>query len=296
MTTEFGDYWKILAGHQPEETLKLIGSFAQEESVGPQDVYGDLDPFDDSVGPDQRSLAFAATMLAESGRSVISPYNNGKRAICCMVEASNTVTALINLISASAEPHLITDSMTGEVRPMSGSEAIQVIRAGAAQDCRNSDPMVVERVVRLATEGRLIAFDDPIGVYVRGIEHTQLIGPDGSDVPADWFEFSRGMRSAESTDARPRYQRLTFEVPAGTGFSLADLRQRDTDEPITHGGQFAELVTLGVYVRTSAAEAVAVPAKPEAAPALTPCPQQASCDEVRASWQTFERSKAGTAE
>lgn len=290
MTTEFGDYWKVLAGYQPDETLKLVASFAGEETIAPATVYGDLDPFAADVDPSQRSAAFAATMLAESGRPVASPYNNGQSAICCMVEASNTLRALINLVSASAEPHVVVDSVTKEPRPMSGSEAIQVIRQGAAQDCRNSDPVVVERVVRLATEGRLIAFDDPIGVYIRGVEHRQLIGPDGSDVPAKWFELGRGIGPNDPV-GQPRYQRLAFEVPDGVGFTVADLKQRETGDRITHGAQLAELVTLGVYMRTSATAKVAVALQPETLRAVTPCTEQPSCDEVRAHWAAFESAE-----
>lgn len=291
MTTELGDYWKVLAGHQPEEMLNLVAKFASEETIDPQAVYGGLDPFGPGVDPTQRSLAFAATMLAEGGQPVASPYNNGQRAICCVVERSNTLEALINLAAASAGPHVVVDSVTKDLRPMSGSEAIQVIREGAAQDCRDSDPVVVERVVRLATEGRLIAFDDPIGVYIRGVEHRQLIAPDGSDVPAEWFELSRGIGPDKAADGRSRYQRLAFEVPEGTGFALADLRQRGTGDRITHGAQFAELVTLGVYLRTSAAGAVAVAPEPEALQAVTPCPEHPGCHEVRANWEAFERAE-----
>jgi hypothetical protein len=232
-------------------------------------------------------------MLAEGHQPVVSPYNNGQRAICCMVQSSNTLEALINLVAASAEPHVVVDSVTKELRPMSGSEAIQVIREGAAQDCRNSDPVVAERVVRLATEGRLVAFDDPIGVYILAVEHRQLIGPDGSDVPAEWFELSRGVGPDEATDRRPRYQRLRFEVPEGAGYALADLRQRTTGDPITHGAQLAELVTLGVYVRASAAGVVAVAPQPEALRAIAPCPEQPGCREVRANWDEFERTEDG---
>lgn len=291
MTTEFGDYWKVLAGYQPEETLKLVASFAGEETIDPRAVYGDLDPFGAAVDPSQRSAAFAATMLAATGRPMANPYNNGQRAICCMVQASNTLKALINLVAASAEPHVVIDAVTKDRRPMSGSEAIQVIREGAAQDCRNSDPVVVERVVRLATEGRLIAFDDPIGVYIRGVEHGQLIRPDGSDVPAEWFKLCRGVGPDEAADGRPRYQRLTFEVPEGAGFTLADLKQRGTGDRITHGAQLAEVVTLGVYVRTSTAGAVAVALEPESLHAVMPCPEQRSCDELRASWEAFEAAE-----
>lgn len=292
MTTEFGDYWKVLAGHQPEDTLRLVASFAGEETIAPRAVYGDVDPFADT-DPARRSAAFATTMLAQGHQPVVSAYNNGQRAICCMVQRSNTLEALLNLVAASAEPHVVVDSVTKELRPMSGSEAIQVIREGAAQDCRNSDPVVVERVVRLATEGRLVAFDDPIGVYILGVEHRQLIGPDGSDVPPEWFELSRGVGPKEATDRRPRYQRLAFEVPEDAGYALADLGQRMTGDRMTHGAQLAELITLGVYVRASAAGAVTVAPQPEALRAIAPCPEQPGCQEVRANWDEFERTEDG---
>src|SRR5206468_1779231 len=154
----------------------------------------------------------------------LSPYNSGAKAICCMIQSTNTLGALINLVAAAAEPHAVIDPVSRETRFMSGSEAIHIIRAHSAQDCRNSDPVVVERVVRLASEGRVIAFDDPIGVYIQGVEHRQLVQPDGAEVPLKWFEFSRGLGSDKAPDGRPRHQRLILEVPPDQGFGLAELR------------------------------------------------------------------------
>jgi hypothetical protein len=290
MTTEFGDYWRVLAAHEPRAALERVAAFAGEETVDPHAVYGDLDPFGPGVDSARRRDAFAATMLPRPGQAVASPYNNGQRAICCMVEGSNTLGALINLVAASAEPRVLVDSVSGDIRPMSGSEVIQVIRTNAAQDCRNSDPVVVERVVALAIEGRLIALDQPVGVYIRGVEHAQLAAPDGSDIPADWFEFSRGLGPEEAADGRPRYQRLTFEVPDSAGFSLADVKQRATGNLISHGAQLAELVTLGVYLRTSAAHAITLSPEPVEVPVPIPCPEQPGCAEVRESWAAFERT------
>ena len=38
-TTEFSDYWRVLAGFQTERTLEVIGQFAGL-AVSPEDVYG----------------------------------------------------------------------------------------------------------------------------------------------------------------------------------------------------------------------------------------------------------------
>jgi len=264
MTTEFAAYWQVLASHQPAEAIARVSEFAQE-TVQPKAIYSDLDPFGKDATPERRAQAFSQTMLREdtSDLAGLSPYNSGLKAICCMIQPTNTLGALINLVAAAAEPHVVTDAVSHEARFMSGSEAIEVIRRGAAQDCRNSDPVVVERVVRLASEGRLIALDDPIGVYIQGVEHGQLLQPDGSPVPIDWFTFGRGLAADRAPDGRPRHQRLTLAVPPDEGFGLSDLTQSFTGKPITGGAQVAELVKLGVHIRTSAQDVVDVELKPE---------------------------------
>jgi hypothetical protein len=291
MTTEFAAYWKVLAATEPAKAIALVRDFAGEPvpAIG---LYGDLDPFAAGVTVEQREEAFSATMLCEDAPDLagLSPYNSGNKAICCMIQSTNTLDALINLVAAAAEPHVVTDSVSGETRFMSGSEAIQVIRANAAQDCRNSDPVVVERVVRLASEGRVIAFDDPIGVYIQGVEHRQLVQPDGAEVPLEWFHFSRGLGSDQAPDGRPRHQRLTLEVPPGQGFGLAELRQRATGDLIAHGAQIAELVKLGVYIRTSPGGAVDVELKPEPTPSVTPCADQ-QCADIQSSWHEFQAAE-----
>jgi hypothetical protein len=291
MTTEFAAYWKVLAANQPADAIALVGDFAGEP-VPATGLYGDLDPFAAGVTSQQRGEAFSAIMLREgvSDLAGLSPYNSGTKAICCMIQSTNTLSALINLVGAASEPHVVIDSVSRETRLMSGSEAIHVIPAKAAQDCRNSDPVVVERVARLASEGRVIAFDDPIGVYIQGVEHRQLVLPDGAEVPREWFELSRGLGSDEAPDGRPRYQRLTLEVPPDQGFGLAELLHRTTGKPITHGAQIAELVKLGVYVCTSPQGALDVELKPEPLPTVTPCSDQ-PCPEIQKSWQEFQAAQ-----
>jgi hypothetical protein len=86
LTTELPDYWRILAGHHPERVLELVSEFAAERAPVVE-VFGSCDPFGSGISPDDREHAFAQTMLGPGGNS---PYNDGRRAICCMVRARTT--------------------------------------------------------------------------------------------------------------------------------------------------------------------------------------------------------------
>jgi hypothetical protein len=277
MTTEFREYWQVVAAYEPERTLALVAAFAKEPELPPEAVYGSLDPFDAAATPLDRRSAFTQTMLPPEGPESrealkrVGRYNDGTSALCCMVQPSNTLSALLTLVASAARPLLIRDSITGRPRFASGSEAIQTLGA-AAVDGRNSDPLVVERVTRLATERRPIGFDDPVGVYIQGVQNHELAQPDGTDVPESWFEFGRGVSAADAPDGLQRYQRLTFEVPSDADFALSDLIVRRTGQQLRFGGQLAALVQLAVYVRTGASEGpIATKPIEEPTPILADC-------------------------
>jgi hypothetical protein len=243
LTTELPDYWVWLAGENPTRTLELVGQFAGDDEVDVREVYGKLDPFNDTASPAERAGAFAKEMLGQGG----SAYNNGVRAICCMRQPSNTLGALMCLAVAAARPRLVRDPRTKELRPGNAAEIVPLLK-GAAEIGRNSDPVIVEHLGRLASEARLIGFDGPPAVHVGGVQHDRLAGPDGAAIPEAWFSVER----LTNAGAEPTLgQRLTFEVPVGEGFLVGDLTDIATGQPITVGAQLAELVQLVLYLRAS---------------------------------------------
>lgn len=276
LTTELSDYWEVLAGYAPAVALERLAGFARTE-VPPAALYGDRD----QSTPQKRIEAFRAVMLGGSKREEPpGPYNNGVRAMTCLSRRDNTLGALVKLAAAAAaKPQLVIDSDSDEARFPSGSEAIPTLAENSAQDCRNSDPIVVERVVRLATEGRPIRFDDPIGIYILEVQASQLLDPDGEPLPREWFDLSR--QGLALPDGLPRHQRLELEVPAGAGFSLAEVRAARTGKPIEHGAQIAELVQLGVYLRVGKRGTVPVAVSPRSAPVVAPCAGRPSCEGER---------------
>lgn len=272
-TTELADYWRELAAHVPARVLQLVADFAGEASVAPAEVYGALDPFAEETTPRQREEAFAETML---GPNATSRYNSGQSAICCMVQPSNSLEALVAMMVAAARARLTKDRVSGAVRPMTADEAIPLMQ-GAAVTGRGSDPVLVERLGRLAYEGRLIAVDAPLGVYIQGVEHARLRMPNGTPVPGEWFVASRGL-GAEQTGGRSLFQRLCFEVPAEVGCSISDLTDAATEQRIRFGGQIAEMVQLALFVRTSRPALVAIEEAPHRA---RPTEQAEGCAQVR---------------
>lgn len=246
-TTELPDYWRVLAAYEPNRLLSLVAEFAGEASVSPSAAYGPLDPFATDVTPDEREWAFALTMLPPAGRS---PYNSGCKALCCMAQRMNSLEAIVRLAVEGACYRVLRDSSDGRLRCPTSSEVIPLV-GDAAVLGRGSDPIIVERLTRLAFEERLVAFDDPLGIYVQSVQHTRLQTPSGETVPPEWFTFSRGLSPKESDDGRPRYQRLSVEVPQSEGYSLGDVIDVATEQPIRYGGQIAGLIQLAVFFRAS---------------------------------------------
>ncbi|MEX2555170.1 MAG: hypothetical protein WEB06_06015 [Actinomycetota bacterium] len=260
LTTELSEYWRVLAAYEPETLVETVADFARESAVPTEAVYGACDPYADGITPNERERSFAGTMLPPDGRSA---YNNGERALCFMTQSTNSLGALVMLAAAALDARLVHIA-NGGARCLTCWEAIPLLR-GAAQLGRASDSILVERLARLAFERRLVALDDPVGVYIQSVEHTRLRTPTGAVVPPDWFTFGRGISAEMSPDARPRYQRLTFEVPPEEGFSVGDLVDVATEQPIRHGGQVADLVQLAVFLRVGESGTAAVDrAKPAA--------------------------------
>lgn len=235
LTTELRDYWRVLAAHEPARTVELVGELTGRAVAAP-DVYGIADPANHE--PAAREQAFARTMIARRNR-----LNDGRDGICFMAHRSNDLTALARLAAAAAMPCTVREPATGRVRRATAGEAIRVLGAAAIAG-RGSDPVIVEALGRLAFERRRLAFADPVGVHIAGVEHARLRTPEGSAVPREWFVASRGGR------------RLVLEVPAGEGFAVGDLVDAATERPIRHGAQIAELVRLRTLFRMSAPGAV----------------------------------------
>lgn len=285
LTTELPDYWVWLAGRNPARTLELLAAFAGEESVDPRAVYGDCDLRGDGSTEAERAGAFAQKMLRDGD----SPYNNGLRAICCMRQRTNTLGALLGLILASTRRRVARDEVSGMVRCANAAEVIPHLK-GAAELGRNSDPVVVEQLTRLACEGRRMALDGPPAVYIHGVQLERLAAPDGSRIPREWFSFQRTDPVETNPDGAVRARRLVFEAPHEQPICVGDLIDVATGEPVRFGADLADLVQLAIHVRATAPGVVEEPVDPIPRAVPDPLAARGACDEVHAAWRDLQES------
>ena len=288
VTTELAKYWEVLAAFHPMKTLRVLGRFAGEQIADWREVYGPNDPFATIATPTSRAADFNRMMVWNQQKAPVrSPYNNGQKAIAFLSKPVSSLNAAVALFATAAIPY--GKRVDANEVALDGAEAIASTEQ-AAIDCRNSDPNMVGRMNRIVWDGRAVAFDDPVGVYIRSFAHTDLLDPEGSPIPQEWVEFQRGSRPRDGI-GQERSQRLVIEVPSSAGFVLEDLVNADTNENIRYGYQIAELTKLSCYFRTSGAGAVNAPRNIVTPRPVANCSSAANCSRWTQLYDEFRESR-----
>ena len=117
-----------------------------------------------------------------------------------------------------------------------GYDALPYSRATGADARINFDVWAMSR------QGLSVATADPPGLYMIGWDDSGWTKPDGTPV-GDYWTIERGARGAAL--------RVTYEVPAGEGFLVSDIRIGG--RPIEFGAQIAEHITMSAHVVSGAA-------------------------------------------
>ena len=124
----------------------------------------------------------------------------------------------------------------GEGKPVEGTEAL-VCCSGFGDPNRSSDPAIGRGVNGLAKLGLSVSLDDPVGLYLHGINLDGFRGPNGEDMGRAWTvvrgDADRGVAL-----------RAVFDVPADLGLSVDQVLARG--KPITCGGQIADEVQISL--------------------------------------------------
>jgi hypothetical protein len=286
ITTEVQEYWIAMARHSPTKLLSLVARFAGEQSAPFQQVYGNVNPNGAGVTPAAREQGFRSMMLPppNTRNPPRSPYNNGQKAICFLYQNVNALEAAVVLAAFAGFPHAAAVGNTGQLRPLTGAEAIASTNQNAL-DCRNSDPTIVGAIIGQAFNGRQVALDDPAGIYITNVDAARLLRPDNqTEAPEEWFNLQRGSASA---DGKQRFQRLVFEVPADLPFVVGDLVDSQTSETIDFGWQVAQLIKVGLYVRIGGNVPGSIPT-PVALQPVANCAEQPGCSLFRQAFNIME--------
>jgi hypothetical protein len=142
-------------------------------------------------------------------------------------QRNNTLGAEINI---AAQATILRVDSTGQL--ITDADAlIQCAKFG--QPGRASDPTIGDHVNSLARDGYNITLQNPVGLYMAGINTAGFITPNGSDAQ-QFFKIVRGPVGMAV--------RAVFEVPANETFTVGDITI--DGQAIEFGGQIAEHITM----------------------------------------------------
>jgi hypothetical protein len=214
-TCEGPEYWEALAEGYPRSY------------DGPRDpeVIGDRDKllalYRQFVHPEVQ----LADLFTQGGYDPLNKWNSTHGAMH-LNQRNNTLGAEINIAAQAT----ILRQRGGNV--LEDPDAlIDCARYGAAG--RASDPRIGAEVNALAREGFAITLQDPVGLYIDGLDTSGWTTPDGTPASQFWT-ILRG--------SPERIVRAVYEVPPTAGYTVGDIEI--AGEPIAFGGQIAEQVTV----------------------------------------------------
>ncbi len=245
-TSEPPEYWQALHGDTlPGSTGKpgrfpfhgdrklLVDLYRRYVSTDVQ--LADLEAKEDMV--DLRNPAKPELVIP---KGAYNPWNrwNTTDGLMHLCHPSNTLSAEIVLgVDAT-----ILRKRGG--RPVDDPDAL-VCCAGYGGSMRNSDPTIGSTVNNLARAGASITLRNPIGLYMSHLNLVGITRPDGRPIDSRYFRVERGVGDEHLIE------RAVFEIPdddqplTGDPWTVGDLRI--AGEPIDHGGQVAERITVALF-------------------------------------------------
>ncbi|WP_143594066.1 hypothetical protein [Synechococcus sp. BO 8801] len=156
-----------------------------------------------------------------------------------MQQPNNTLSAQINIVSRSC---LLRINSLGT--PI--VDALGLIRCGRYGDpARQSDPRIGSAINTFTRENRFITLENPVGLYMSGVDWNGWETPDGTPAQTFWSV----LRGTQNADPNLSYiARARFAVPPEMGYTVSDLKIGG--EPIEFGAQIAARLNIrvGVYV------------------------------------------------
>ncbi|MEJ7797510.1 MAG: hypothetical protein WKF42_03350 [Solirubrobacteraceae bacterium] len=290
ITTEFREYWACVAMHDPDHVRAMAADVLGVEPSW-DDLYGVADPHALSV--EEREIAFGHTVAGHGNdrrlRVAGVPAQptgrlNMERALF-MTHPINGIDDLIYVAIFGAHPYCVSER--GERHQASGDDVFNAFKLRHLA-CNHADPALSLGVYDLVFHGQQVAFENPIGVYIRE-PNLDLFSYGGEPLPTDWVRFSRG---------RPGlHQRLVFGPPDEHEAFLDDitLMLAPSEQPLSGGYQLLRELEIGPLLSVGAADLVEESEWEilEPAAATIACDDDESCKAVHDLLQRFEAESAG---
>lgn len=108
---------------------------------------------------------------------------------------------------------------------------------------RSSDPTIGQLVNATVRGGTSITLHNPVALYIRSFDEGRITSSSGESLAGKgWWKITRGDSEAQMG------LRAELSPPAGANITLDQVRVKN--EPLTSGGQLAELITMVLYAST----------------------------------------------
>jgi hypothetical protein len=290
ITTEFREFWACVAMHDPDKVRAMATEVLGAEPSW-RELYGVADPHALSV--EQREIAFGHTVAGHGNdrrlRVAGVPAQptgrlNMERALF-MTHPINGIDDLIYVAIFGAHAYCVSERDTR--RQASGDDVFSAFKVTHLA-CNHADPTISLGVYDLVYRGAQVAFQNPLGMYIRR-PNLGVFSYAGGPVPEDWVRFSRG---------RPGlHQRLVFGPPDEHEAFLDDitLSLGASEEPLTGGYQLLRELEIGPLMQAGETDPIKASEWEllEPAPGAIACDDAESCKPVRDLLTRYEAEQAG---
>jgi len=211
-TTEVPEYWEFLAEHDPDRLLALYRELVATDT--------ELD-----------ELLVNGSYESKNSRNLTT---TGR--LAHLTQRSNNLGAAVDLVAKA--------TLLRERNGVLVDDQQDLVDCGSLGDpFRHSDPQIARAVNTAAAAGDEVTLQDPVGLYIDGLDTTGLSTPNGDD-PATFWTIERG-DVAHALRAR-------YEVPEDRDFVVGDILDRG--RPIAFGAQLADRVRVRVTALVKAAD------------------------------------------
>jgi len=165
-----------------------------------------------------------------------------------MQQRNNTLFAQVNIVSRSC---ILRVNRLGN--PITDAQGL--IRCGQyGEEVRQSDPRIGDAINRFSRENRLITIENPVGLYMSGVDWNGWETPDGTSADAFWTV----LRGSQDADPNKSYiVRAVYSVPESKGYTVSDIKIGG--EPIEFGAQIAARINVRVGVLVSEPQQIPLP-------------------------------------
>jgi hypothetical protein len=176
------------------------------------------------------------------------PYNKYNAQGCIhMQQVSNTLGAEVNIAARSC----ILRARGG--KPITDAQAL-IYCAKYGEPKRQSDPNIGATVNSKTSENRFVTLENPVGLYMTGLDTTGWSTPDKAD-PKTFWTVLRGTDSGDEN--RNMIVRAEFFVPKERGYTVSDIAIGGV--PIRFGAEIAAHIGMRLGVTVGPVSSLAPP-------------------------------------